>query len=379
MPLVYYNFINEVHLYSDLFDWPSIILAAAINVFGIGIAMLSIKMLPASKDRVKAVIDGNGLRHLFYVSVFFKLIYGIVSGGINGVIAGEMNGTMLNYANIFLNPTILMACIFLLENGQRKAYVVFLLYAIEETLSGSRGAIMMLPLLLIYGQAFEGFDSKRKEVWRMLKVSIAFAPFVFMFATALRTDISSMDIFDICNMIVGRISSLELAMIPIHYAGAPEADWNLFFDKYGALSQIKGIINSISPLKPYDPDILPNGYYYAIFLGRSIDYVKTYYSSIPITLPVFVFLYTGVWGVVWFAAIMNVYFVFVSHIIRHPVLCVISVLQLYSTLIYFDFVFLFKVAYSFLLTGFLLMAYLSVRNMLAYSKLCGSRLNGIRK
>lgn len=235
---------------------------------------------------------------------------------------------------------------------------MFATYLIEETLSGSRGAVLMLPIMLICGKAFEGFDSKRSQVWRMTKIFSIFAPFIFIFATGMRTNVTEMDLASFLNLMVGRVSGLELAMIPIYNIGSPDVDWTLFYEKYGFANQIKGIINSISLFKPFEFDILPNGYFPAIFLGMTEDYVRTYYSSTPLTLPVFLFLYFGPLCFLLFGGIILMHYFVAKWCVRFPFLCVVVVLQIYPLLIFFDWVWLFKVSYSYALTCFVLVCYL---------------------
>lgn len=151
---------------------------------------------------------------------------------------------------------------------------------------------------------------------------------------------------------MGRMSFLETSMLPIHYKDMNDP-LNIFYDKYGLLNQVKQIIDSIFPGNLFGNDVMPNQYYRAAFMGYSVNFVVNVYTSINITLPVYLYMYVGsFFSCLIGIGILVLYYKLLIKSAGNIFIVVPLLASLYHLLYFFDWVMWFLQFFTFMLTSF---------------------------
>jgi hypothetical protein len=259
-----------------------------------------------------------------------------------------------------------MCALFLQGERKTPAILLIVLYVIVNTVGGSRGAIVSIALIFVYGFSYKSFDLHRRDIFRFLKYLLLASPVVFYFATKIRDPNLEFDLHNLADQIVGRVSAIELGMIPVYHIDDGAADLSLFYEKYSFLNQIKLILDSMIPGQIFEFDVMPNNYFRAIFFGYSNEYVFENYQSINITFPVYLYAYFGWWAIPVGSSFLVSYFLLIRALKSSPYIGLILISTLYQILIYFDWVMIFTQVYSGLLTVLTLKTYIAVKA--AYEK-----------
>jgi len=364
IPEIYYLFYAEGHIYSDLIDPAASNKAFWINAISILGVICLIYAFPFNNDRTYPTINSPAATELFYISVLYGLIYLFVSGGFSGLLSGKLSGSLYNYTNLFFNPMVLLMCAMFLQVKKVNVFIMVLLYILLATISGSRSGIVSILLLFLIGFGFYNFYLYRKNLKTFLYFFLILSPFLFIFATQLRYGSSNIDWKTIIDKIIGRVSLIETSMIPIHFKDANSSHLSLFYDKYGIINQLKIIIDTSIPGDLFKPDVMPNQYYRAIFLGRPESFVIQNYMSINMSLPVYFYLLFGYWGLPITILFLFFYFFVLYKNRANAYLTILLLSILYPILIYFDWAMVFNQFFVTLLTMVTLFGYRAFRNSL---------------
>lgn len=367
VPKLYYLFFGDVFIYSTLIDSIAANKAFWMNFVAILVTVGIILKLPLRDAKIEPNIFTNAPSELFYFSILYSFIFLFVSGGFKGIISGGVAGGILNYINLFLNPWVLLLCCVFLQNGKKPVIFMIVCYIFSVTIGGSRSGVLGIILLFCYGLGFSSFDIYRKRIFKFMKYALILSPLIFVFATTLRFDDDGFDWQLLSNLIVGRVSFIELGMIPIHYVDNGGLDLTLYYNKYSFLHQSKLIIDSLAPGQLFEFDVMPNNYFRAVFFGFTEDFVVNNYMSINITLPVYFYTLFGYTGVLITIVYLVVYFELFSKLRKYPFISLALISTLYEVLVYFDWVMVFNRFFSTMLTILTLKAYMILRKSLVNS------------
>lgn len=351
-PLVYYIAFGFVNTYSNIYDESSLIKAFMLNSISILVAILIIIFIPSKKVLKQPTFKHTG--KLYFIAAILSVSSFFIYGGYRGAITGESQGTLLSYIRLFFDlPTILIVLFFFQKKPIRPYWIIFI-YVIVLTLSGSRSAVIMIILLFLMFPMFSNGYLYRRKVLGALKFLIIFAPFLFIISTAIRGYESN----KVLDLIVGRVSFLELNTIAIFKADTDKANMDLFDEKYGAVNQFEQVINAISPIDPFNYDVDPNQYFRSIFMGLPKHNVLDRYMSINLTLPVYFYLKYGA----FFACLITIIFLISVFLIlnkffNNVYIVLVILVNFYSILYFFDWVMIFKGIYTSFLTVFFINRY----------------------
>ena len=272
----------------------------------------------------------------FIVSLMISILKFILSGGYEGALSGEGNGSILSFMSLFFS--IDKAFIFLIcfKKDLSRIGFWFLVYIISLTLLGSRSAIIGVLLAVIYLSLFPRFHQIFHKIKRYLLIFGVVSPFLFYIASSQRGDF---DVDMLGKVILGRVSFIGLSQVPISSSLSNDIDQNLFNMKYGITNQIKQSLNSITPIDFYEYDVSPNQYYRQVFLGARDRTDLDAYLSINLTFPIYLVLISNTfWGILLTVVILVFLFNFwVKH--RNNQYLFFSILFcLYEVLYFFDLV-----------------------------------------
>ncbi|MBC7428157.1 MAG: hypothetical protein H7336_06070 [Bacteriovorax sp.] len=236
-----------------------------------------------------------------------------------------------------------------------------LFYVFIKILSAARSA----PLVLFhYGMcsiASPVAIKYRKKIIVYLVISFAFSIFGFNWATKIRNEKITGEIVtnqpmghrlsqtvtvshQLFYQILGRISYLENAMLPIHFKDDPKRS-EIFKNKYSFKRQMELFINNIVPGDIFEFDVYPNQYYRAAFMNMSVAQAKEFYTSVNLTLPVYFYMYSNfVVSCLASSVVIWIYFVVTSAFFKlHPLLGMGWLATFYPGLLtFFDFVMIGK-------------------------------------
>ncbi|QKJ29409.1 hypothetical protein HQ865_06440 [Mucilaginibacter mali] len=375
IPQIYILCFGDIHLYSDITDSGASIKVFWLNVLPILITVSLLYILPLKNFQVKPAIRSSAASELFYVSMCYTVLFVIVAGGFKGIVSGALSGSLFNYVNLFLNPLVLLMAAIFLQEKKMKVVQMILIYVVVITLSGSRSAIIGIVLVFLIGIGFYNFNKYQKGIKKLLVYASIISPVLFILATQLRESFSAVDLSVISYVMIGRVSCIELGMIPVHFMDTNSLDFSLFFEKYGMIHQLKLIVDSLVPGDLFGFDIMPNQYYRQIFFGQSESFVLENYMSINITFPVYLYLYFGYWSIILTVLFLLLYFIFLYKLKNNSYILLLFLPPLYHILIYFDWVMIFNEFFVSLLTVGTLFGYKLFRNYFVESVKSDSHVN----
>lgn len=145
--------------------------------------------------------------------------------------------------------------------------------------------------------------------------------------------------------IIGRISFLELTMLPIVYKDYHLPNLVIFYDKYSPINQIKLTINNVIPGDVFAFDVYPNQYYRSAFMKYPLQNSKENYTSINLTLPIYFYMYfNSLVAIIISGFLIWIYYFTTMYAFNiSAFLGCIGIFHFYSYfLIFFDFVSLIK-------------------------------------
>lgn len=330
IPLVGYQIWGYINLYANYEGYLGLIL----NIVPLLFVCLIIWKRNTPEYKFYRVY--NTVTIYFIVSLVISILKFILSGGYEGALSGEGNGSLLSFLSLFFS--IDKAFIFLIcfKKDLRRIGLWLLVYIISLTLLGSRSAIIGVLLAVIYLSLFPRFYQIFHKIKKYLLIFGAVSPFLFFIASSQRGDFDA-DILG--KAILGRVSFIGLSQVPISSSLSNDIDYKLFNEKYGITNQVKQSLNSITPIDFYEYDISPNQYYRQVFLGARDRTALDAYLSINLTFPIYLVLISNT----FFGIILTIIFLvflfnfWVKH--RNNQYLFFSILFcLYEVLYFFDLV-----------------------------------------
>lgn len=352
IPLVYYITFGFVNTYSNIYDEGSLIKAFMLNLISILGAILIIIFIPSKKNLRQPTFKYS--TKLYFISAILLVSSFFIYGGYKGAITGESQGTILSYIRLFFDLPTLLIVVFFFQSKPIRPYWLIFIYVVVMTLSGSRSAVITIILLFLMFPMFSNGFLYKKRIIKALRFLVILAPFLFVISSAIR-GYASNRLFD---LIIGRVSFLELNTIAIYKADSDKAIMDLFYEKYGVVNQFEQITNAISPIDPFNYDVDPNQYFRSIFMGLPKHNVLDRYMSINLTLPVYLYLKYGAILACFLTIIFLISaFLILNQFCNNTYIVLIILVNFYSILYFFDWVMIFKGIYSSFLTVFFLYRY----------------------
>ena len=265
--------------------------AFAMNSLALLMACVLVLMLPDRKIQIPPIFQNLG--PLYYGVIVYLIIYAFFTGSYQGSISGAQIGTLPNYLNQFIEPSVILVLILFYQRRHANIYLALAAYIALRTVEGSRGAALFVFILCaIYSPLFKKSKIYQTKILRVIIAAVVLSPVLFYVATA--TQGRQNDTSATARLIFNRISTLETALIPIDCIDNSRKNCNtdVFFKKYEPLRQLEQAIDSMYPGDIWVTDVYPNQYYRAAFLGHTEEYSQTNYMSINMTLPTYFYMYT---------------------------------------------------------------------------------------
>lgn len=294
IPCFFYFTYGFVNIYSNLYDFESIIKGFLLNFISIIGAIFFVAYLPDKRQQVEPVYQHT--TKFYSIAAFFVIIPFILYGGFAGALRGAANSSVFSFLKLFFDFSTAIFFALFLQRKVLNVFYLFFLYIFILTFTGSRSAVIFIFLLVLMYPMFSNSNIYRPIVLKYFKMGLLISPILFIIGTSTRTQKKDEGLHKISYVgekIIGRISFLELNMIAISKTDNKTADIALFENKYGASNQLKQIVNAASPIDPFIYDIDPNQYFRAIFLGYTEKEVRSSYMSINLSLPVYLYIKYG--------------------------------------------------------------------------------------
>lgn len=359
LPCLFYIEYGFVNLYSTVQGYTGLV----INFISFLGAFLVICCLPDNKT----LLESN-IKHavsFFIIAILISLYKFVSGGGYEGALMGATHGTFVSFLSLFFSLDISFYLLVCLQKNVRNVFFLILVFVLFTTATGSRSAVVGVLFLIFYLPLFSNSPIIFPKIKRILLILSIISPMIFFYGTSIRGDIDQ-DLLG--KIIVGRISFVELSMIPLENQENGMMDKVAFDDKYSFTNQMKQVANVFSPIDPFEYDVSPNQYFRQIFLGASEQNVLDAYMSINMTLPVYFVLKTnytlGILLTIMFLS--GLYWFWVKFSSNKYVF--FSVLfSLYEVLYYFDWVMIFQKVFVICLTLFCLSHYNKFLNSVSFT------------
>lgn len=360
IPIIYYHFYDFINLYSDIEYGEFVFKGIILNFISILGTICVIQFLPDKKIPINPIFSHS---FKFYIlCVIFFSIYLYSSGGYDGLLEGSLSGALISYILLFFDPAVGLILFLFLQKNIKYVSIAILLYVLLFTLGGSRSAIIIVVIIYLILLMFENSKKIKKKMRFYVLFFCLISPVAFYFGTSVR---GVVDDSTISKLIVGRISMVELAGIPIEAFEKQRMSIALYDSKYGIVNQLKQSINEISPIDPFKHDINPNQYYRAIFLDKTELSILDKYMSMNITLPVYFYLETNMFFGCLFTIIFLSLLYYVWIIKSENLYFLIGIIMsLYYLLQYFDWVMVTAGLFRIVLTIFTLKFLEKILNIL---------------
>ncbi len=366
--MVYYHFYGFVNLFSDIeYSSIGIFKGVFLNFISVLGTILVIQFMPDKKVPIPPKFNHS---FKFYIaSLLFLLMALVLSGGYEEALNGSLDSTAIKYVLLFFSASTALTLFLYLQKKIKFAGVAVLLYVIVSTIAGSRSGIIIVLIISLILPMFQNNNVIKKKLRVFVIFFCIVSPALFYYATSVREVV---DESVLSKLIVGRVSMIELASIPIDAKENNRMDVKLYDEKYGFINQFKQCINEISPLDPFKYDISPNQYHRAIFYGNSELSVLDHYMSMNITLPTYFYLQTNL----FFGCLFSIFFLSLLYYIwivnsDNLYLLIGIIMSLYYILQYFDWVMLTSGFFKICLTIFALKWFDKFFNILFSSNVTG--------
>ena len=338
-PYVFQMIFGFRQYYGKPFDAGAINLVVLINTIAVVISGVLIAVFPKPEHMLTIKVQGAPV--LYGSSLLLSLLVFVIFGGFEGILAGQANNSMLAYIGMFLESSVLLFVV--LSTSQNKIGIVLsvLAYIAIKTLGGSRSAVVVILLIVIMLLATREIKKIVKPFITVVLIGVVITPILFFAATFQRNGYLESDkIAYFMEIAVRRISYIETAAIPVYNQAAKDPAIEIFYRKYGWENQAKQIINTIVPGNVFSVDVDPKQYYRAAFMGYAEEAARTYYTSMNMTLPVFFYLFGGVFWAVAGTILVVLAFFGVAWVAsaKAPLISIIFLFSLYGLLSFFDFV-----------------------------------------
>lgn len=307
---------------------------------------------------------------LFFISIIMNGINALING-FDTVISGGMEGKWFSYLQMFLDMRVLLflvLCIAYQQKSVTKLVGYSLAYASVTLLQASRSGLFWLVLYhLFLLSGFKISKGLRKKIIIFLAFMVIAAPLVFILATVMRYG-TGQSIEAYLQLIVGRLSYLEVAGIEIEKIQNSTYNAQIMAEKYGIVNQLQQAINAILPGDIFPNDEFPNQYWRAVFAGWSIEGCRQNYTSMYMIFPVYLAIKYGyLGGIILFLGIM-LSICYISFKIKDRMISAfLSTYFLYTMIQFFDWAYHIRDLFAFATTFALLWLVIRMRKKLRVS------------
>lgn len=339
LPYIYLLIYGEINIYSnvdsELGFWANSIVIALV------VFILYCFKVPYF-EKIKPLYKYAKVHYC--ISLLLLILKFILSGGYSGLITGSANGTFISFLALFFNVQSSFYFVFFFQKNLKYINIYIASYIIALTMLGSRSAIITLLLLLLFFPLYENSIKWMRKMKKSFVVLCIFAPFLFVFATLVRTEIS----FDlISKLIVGRISMIEISSIPLEAKENHSYDAALFDKKYSILNQVEQSFNVLTPIDLFPNDVNPNQYYRSIFLGYSEEFVQNTYMSMNMTFPIYwIMLLNYSYGTILSVILLLLLFYIWVRNRNNAYIVTLFLCSFYEVLYFFDLVMITQALFS---------------------------------
>jgi len=334
-----------------------------INIVAILGTITILHYLPDSNHIVEPRF--NNSISFFYFAVFIAIFKFISGGGFEGSLKGTTHGTLISFISLFFNVNSAFFFAICLQKNLKNVFVILAIYVILMTALGSRSAIIGILLIALMLPLFKNNDLVKRKLRILIILLSIISPLLFLLGTSVR---GGLDRNLLGKIIIGRISFIESSMIPLAGRQNNTMDELTFDKKYSTLNQFKQVINAISPIDPFLPDISPNQYFRQIFLGASESKVQNSYMSMNMTLPVYFVMKSNIFiGICLTIIFLSLLYLIWIRFSSNIYIFIAIVRSLYDILYYFDWVMIVQVIFSTTLTLITLKYYDVVINSIKYT------------
>jgi len=366
VPWIYFRFYGFVNLYSTVQGYEGMI----INTIAILGTVLVIAFLPSTKKTIKP--EWEHADSFFLIALFITLVKFIIGGGFQGALSGASQGSFISYLSQFFNLNTAFILMFCLQKNIRHVYLLLASFILVATFTGSRSSVVFLLIVAIFLPVFYNYALIKKKLIRIIIFIALISPVIFLYGTSLR---GNFDRDKLVKLIFGRISMIELSMIPLQGKADGTMRNDIFDEKYSATNQFQQVLNTVSPIDPYKYDIAPNQYFRQIFLRASEKYVRNSYMSMNFTLPVYFVMKTNLFlGCLMTILLLSLIY-YLWHRFSSNIYIFISIIcSLYNLLYFFDWIIIAQIVFTTCLTILALKMYNHFANSIGYTLTRYSRL-----
>lgn len=361
LPILYYYFFGYVNLYSDIEVGYSIFKSCFLNIVSVLGTIFVIRFLPDKKEKIDPQFRHSFKFFILCMSLFSLTV--LFGGTYEEKLSGSLNGSFISYLLLFFDGTTALFIYLLLQKDIKHSIFSILLYVILNTIAGSRSAFLIIIILAFIMYLFKNSLYIKLKMRRFLFVICIISPMIFYYGTTVR---GNYDKKTLINLIIGRVSMVEISAIPIESIESGDMDESLYDQKYGIINQFKQSCNEISPINPFESDINPNQYFRPIFFWDfDVNAIFGQYLSLNITLPVYFYLASNM----FFGCILTILFLSMLYyiwVIKSNNIYIFSgiIISLYYLLQYFDWVMLTSGLFKIILTIFTLINFEKLINFI---------------
>ena len=363
--MIYYQYYDFVNLFSTMnYNSPYILKGIILNFVSIFGTIIVIKFLPNKCIPIEPQFNHSFKFYMMCLIVFSLNLF--LSGGYEAVLNDSLHGAVINYISLFFDVTTGLALLIFLQKKIKYEGLSILAYVALFTFAGSRSSIIIILVIFVALKIFKNYNQVKKKMRVFIVVFCILSPATFYYATGVRGFIDTSFLFD---LIIGRVSMIELAAIPVEAKEGRSLDYTLYDSKYGILNQLKQSINEISPIDPFVHDKNPNQYHRSIFMGSTEVSVIDNYMSMNMSLPTYFYVNSNT----YFGCIFSIIFLSLLYyiwVIKSDNLYFLIgiIMSLYYILQYFDWVMLVAGLFRIVLTIFTLKQVERFFNILENSK-----------
>ena len=322
------------------------------------LSILLIALIPGGRRPVVDTIDGGAAYYYAALAVYFVLALAAGVRDYNGVVLGQLNGSLMAYYSMLFYPVVLFLTVFFCVRSKGSLLILVGSYLALTLLTHSRSGAVYLGIYLVgfaltdegaahvkqLGKRVSELTRKyKKQIGLLVLGLIVLAPFIYIYSTHSRGTVSSSAGHSTLELMAARCSCLDEAGLALYQREAGLLREDIFREKYGLLHQLGCIVDSTMPGSFFGGDVDPNQYYRAMVGYLSLEDCARYYTSINLTLPIYLVMKYGLFGGIVFSTAMIVGFYLLASRLRSPVWRVALVmLVLREGIYFFDWVMIWK-------------------------------------
>jgi hypothetical protein len=320
------------------------------NTFSLILAAIIISKIRTLNIKISPKYENVEI--FYYITCVYLIITSLFTGGFQGLLGGTLNGGLISYINQMLSIATIYGMIIFYQKEKFNIIILTLSYIGVQTFLGSRSAVIFIIIMTaIFYPIFSNFNFYSKQLKLLIMVILITSPIMFLSATYMRG--MEINFNDISHLIIGRLSMVELSMLPLDCKINENnlCNMDIFYDKYNLFRQILLAVDSLYPGNIFIDDVFPNQYYRSAFLGVSTEFAKENYMSINMSLPTYFYMYTNVFfSIALSATLISIYYYILTKFHNNIYIFLPMLISLYGMLYGFDFVYFFSQIYSCIIT-----------------------------